>query len=194
MHNLKINNFLDKTFGKISESRSESINISEDSSKINSQNSEKNFKILQLSLKLICLLAFIPYALLGMFYINKSFIFIPCLVMALATVLLAMFSSIKVQVLQENLQNKIANITNSFRDFINQNQKNIADLKGIEILEQSIKTQDDDHFLSADFIADSLIKGSAKINNSPSNNNSLADNFNFKNIDNSTKENSELKV
>jgi hypothetical protein len=194
MHNLKINNFLDKTFGKISESRSESINISEDSSKINSQNSEKNFKILQLSLKLICLLAFIPYALLGMFYINKSFIFIPCLVMALATVLLAMFSSVKIQILQENLQNKIANIANSFKDFINQNQKNIADLKGIEILEQSIKTQDDDHFLSADFIADSLIKGSAKINNSPSNNNSLADNFNFKNIDNSTKENSELKV
>jgi hypothetical protein len=194
MHNLKINNFLDKTFGKISESRSESINISEDSSKINSQNTEKTFKILQLSLKTICLLAFIPYALLGMFYINKSFIFIPCLVMALTTVLLAMFSAVKIQILQENLQNKIANIANSFKDFINQNHKNIADLKGIEILEQSIKTQDDDHFLSADFIADSLIKGSAKINNSPSNNNSLADNFNFKNIDNSTKENSELKV
>ena len=194
MHNLKINNFLDKTFSKMSESNSEPTNISEDSSKVNPQNSEKNFKILQLSLKLICLLAFIPYALLGMFYINKSFIFIPCLVMALATVLLAMFSSVKIQILQENLQNKIINITNSFKDFINQNHQNIADLKGIENLEQSIKTQDDDHFLSADFIADSLIKGSAKINNSPNNNNSLSDNFNFKNVDNSSKENSEFKV
>jgi len=193
MHNLKINNFLDKTFSKIAGSRSESINISEDSSKINSQNSEKNFKILQLSLKLICLLAFIPYALLGMFYINKSFIFIPCLVMALATVLLAMFSSVKIQILQENLQNKIANITNSFRDFINQNQKNIADLKGIEILEQSIKTQDDGHFLSADFIADSLIKGSAKINTQLSDK-SINDNLSFGNSIKSNVEHSELKA
>jgi hypothetical protein len=193
MHNLNINNFLDKTFSKIAESKSESININEDSSKINSQNSEKNFKILQLSLKLICLLAFIPYALLGMFYINKSFIFIPCLVMALATVLLAMFSSVKIQILQENLQNKIANIANSFKDFINQNQKNIADLKGIEILEQSIKTQDNGHFLYADFIADSLIKGSAKINTQLSDK-SINDNLSFENSAKSNVEHSELKV
>jgi len=193
MHNLKINNFLDKTFSKIAESRSDSINISENSSKINSQNSEKNFKILQLSLKLICLLAFIPYALLGMFYINKSFIFIPCLVMALATVLLAMFSSVKIQILQENLQDKIANIANSFKDFINQNQKNIADLKGIEILEQSIKTQDNGHFLSADFIADSLIKGSAKINTQLSDK-SINDNLSFENSAKSNVEHSELKA
>jgi hypothetical protein len=168
MHNYKVNNFLNKTFSKFSDIGISSVKIDEESNKIHSQSSEKTFKILQLSLKTICLFSFIPYALLGMFYIDKSFIFIPCLVMALATVLLAMFSAVKIQILQENLQNKIANITNSLEDFINQNQRNIADIKGIDVLEQSIKNQDNDYVLSADFIADSLIKGGAKINTQPS--------------------------
>ena len=107
MHNYKVNNFLNKTFSKFSDIGISSVKIDEESNKIHSQSSEKTFKILQLSLKTICLFSFIPYALLGMFYIDKSFIFIPCLVMALATVLLAMFSAVKIQILQENLQNKI---------------------------------------------------------------------------------------
>ena len=137
VNNSKLNNFFDRLFNKIIANKTDETSDIESSSidpRGNIFNVKSSFKVLQLSLKIMCLFAFLPYAILGMFYINKSFIFIPCLIMATLTVLLTMFVAVKSQILNEYLQNKIGYLANSFKDFILQNQKNINEIHGIEIL------------------------------------------------------------
>jgi c-di-AMP phosphodiesterase-like protein len=168
--NSKINNFLDKLFHRIIENKSDSQDsitnpTNEDSSSLDKTlDSQKSFKILQLSLKILCLFSFLPYAIFGMYYVNKSFIFIPCLIMATATVLLTMFSSVKNQILNEYLENRINNLANNFKNFILKNQKIINEIQGIEILENYIKSNSYHCFLDKEFITSSLIKGASKIN------------------------------
>ncbi len=182
--NTKINSLLDKTFNKLTDSNNSASDLSNigsnaTNSKGRSQDNEKNFKILALSLKIICLLAFLPYALLGMFFINKSFIFIPCLILATLTVLIAMFSNVKMQILQENMQNKFANIAKNFKNFINQNSENILNIKGIEILEKSINKSSEKDFINQEFITSSLINGSVKISKNNYPKDSTQNNFDF---------------
>ncbi len=198
--NSKINNFLDKLFHRIIENKSVSQNsssnyTSNDSNLLDkSIDPQKSFKILQLSLKILCLFSFLPYAILGMYYVNKSFIFIPCLIMATATVLLTMFSSVKNQILNEYLENRVNNLVNNFKNFILKNQKNIHELKGIEILENSIKSSSKEGFLDKEFITSSLIKGASKISDSSSNEKNTKKEFNNHSQDSKTVENSAFKA
>ena len=201
VNNSKINNFFDKLFNKIianksDEARSDEASDIESSSidpRGNILNVKSSFKVLQLSLKIMCLFAFLPYAILGMFYINKSFIFIPCLIMATLTVLLTMFVAVKSQILNEYLQNKIGYLANSFKDFILQNQKNINEIHGIEVLENSIKSSSKEGFLDKEFITSSLIKGASKISDSSSNENTKKE-FSNHSQDSKTVENSAFKA
>ena len=195
VNNSKINNFLDKLFHRIIENKSVLQNSSSNytGNDLNlldkSIDPQKSFKILQLSLKILCLFSFLPYAIIGMFYINKSFIFIPCLIMATLTVLLTMFTAVKSQILNEYLQDKIGYLANSFKDFILQNQKNINEIRGIEVLENSIKSSSKAGFLDKEFITSSLIKGASKISDSSSKEGSKKEfnshSQNSKNVENS---------
>ena len=197
--NSKINNFLDKLFHRVIENKSVSQNSSSNYTSNDSNlleksiDPQKSFKILQLSLTILCLFSFLPYAILGMYYVNKSFIFIPCLIMATATVLLTMFSSVKNQILNEYLENRINNLVNNFKNFILKNQKNIHELKGIEILENSIKSSSKEGFLDMEFITSSLIKGASKISDSSSNEKNTKKEFNNHLHDSKTVENSAFK-
>ena len=196
VNNSKINNFFDKLFNKIIANKTDETSDIESSSidpRGNILNVKSSFKVLQLSLKLMCLFAFLPYAILGMFYINKSFIFIPCLIMATLTVLLTMFVAVKSQILNEYLQNKIGYLANSFKDFILQNQKNINEIHGIEVLENSIKSSSKEGFLDKEFITSSLIKGTSKISDSSSNENTKKE-FSNHSQDSKTVENSAFKA
>ncbi len=196
VNNSKINNFFDRLFNKIIANKTDETSDIESSSidpRGNIFNVKSSFKVLQLSLKIMCLFAFLPYAILGMFYINKSFIFIPCLIMATLTVLLTMFTAVKSQILNEYLQNKIGYLANSFKDFILQNQKNINEIHGIEILENSIKSSSKEGFLDKEFITSSLIKGASKISDSSSKESSKKE-FNNHSQDSKTVENSAFKA
>jgi len=196
VNNSKINNFFDRLFNKIIANKTDETSDIESSSidpRGNIFNVKSSFKVLQLSLKIMCLFAFLPYAILGMFYINKSFIFIPCLIMATLTVLLTMFVAVKSQILNEYLQNKIGYLANSFKDFILQNQKNINEIRGIEILENSIKSSSKEGFLDKEFITSSLIKGASKISDSSSKESSKKE-FNNHSQDSKTVENSAFKA
>lgn len=196
VNNSKLNNFFDRLFNKIIANKTDETSDIESSSidpRGNIFNVKSSFKVLQLSLKIMCLFAFLPYAILGMFYINKSFIFIPCLIMATLTVLLTMFTAVKSQILNEYLQNKIGYLANSFKDFILQNQKNINEIHGIEILENSIKSSSKEGFLDKEFITSSLIKGASKISDSSSKESSKKE-FNNHSQDSKTFENSAFKA
>ena len=196
VNNSKLNNFFDRLFNKIIANKTDETSDIESSSidpRGNIFNVKSSFKVLQLSLKIMCLFAFLPYAILGMFYINKSFIFIPCLIMATLTVLLTMFVAVKSQILNEYLQNKIGYLANSFKDFILQNQKNINEIRGIEILENSIKSSSKEGFLDKEFITSSLIKGASKISDSSSKESSKKE-FNNHSQDSKTVENSAFKA
>ena len=196
VNNSKLNNFFDRLFNKIIANKTDETSDIESSSidpRGNIFNVKSSFKVLQLSLKIMCLFAFLPYAILGMFYINKSFIFIPCLIMATLTVLLTMFVAVKSQILNEYLQNKISYLANSFKDFILQNQKNINEIRGIEILENSIKSSSKEGFLDKEFITSSLIKGASKISDSSSKESSKKE-FNNHSQDSKTVENSAFKA
>jgi len=196
VNNSKLNNFFDRLFNKIIANKTDETSDIESSSidpRGNISNVKSSFKVLQLSLKIMCLFAFLPYAILGMFYINKSFIFIPCLIMATLTVLLTMFVAVKSQILNEYLQNKIGYLANSFKDFILQNQKNINEIRGIEILENSIKSSSKEGFLDKEFITSSLIKGASKISDSSSKESSKKE-FNNHSQDSKTVENSAFKA
>ena len=196
VNNSKINNFFDRLFNKIIANKTDETSDIESSSidpRGNIFNVKSSFKVLQLSLKIMCLFAFLPYAILGMFYINKSFIFIPCLIMATLTVLLTMFVAVKSQILNEYLQNKIGYLANSFKDFILQNQKNINEIHGIEVLENSIKSSSKEGFLDKEFITSSLIKGASKISDSSSKESSKKE-FNNHSQDSKTVENSAFKA
>lgn len=196
VNNSKLNNFFDRLFNKIIANKTDETSDIESSSidpRGNIFNVKSSFKVLQLSLKIMCLFAFLPYAILGMFYINKSFIFIPCLIMATLTVLLTMFTAVKSQILNEYLQNKIGYLANSFKDFILQNQKNINEIHGIEILENSIKSSSKEGFLDKEFITSSLIKGASKISDSSSKESSKKE-FNNHSQDSKTVENSAFKA
>ena len=196
VNNSKINNFFDRLFNKIIANKTDETSDIESSSidpRGNIFNVKSSFKVLQLSLKIMCLFAFLPYAILGMFYINKSFIFIPCLIMATLTVLLTMFTAVKSQILNEYLQNKIGYLANSFKDFILQNQKNINEIHGIEVLENSIKSSSKEGFLDKEFITSSLIKGASKISDSSSKESSKKE-FNNHSQDSKTVENSAFKA
>jgi type IV secretory pathway TrbL component len=196
VNNSKINNFFDRLFNKIIANKTDETSDIESSSidpRGNILNVKSSFKVLQLSLKIMCLFAFLPYAILGMFYINKSFIFIPCLIMATLTVLLTMFTAVKSQILNEYLQNKIDYLANSFKDFILQNQKNINEIRGIEILENSIKSSSKEGFLDKEFITSSLIKGASKISDSSSKESSKKE-FNNHSRNSKTVENSAFKA
>lgn len=196
VNNSKLNNFFDRLFNKIIANKTDETSDIESSSidpRGNIFNVKSSFKVLQLSLKIMCLFAFLPYAILGMFYINKSFIFIPCLIMATLTVLLTMFVAVKSQILNEYLQNKIGYLANSFKDFILQNQKNINEIHGIEILENSIKSSSKEGFLDKEFITSSLIKGASKISDSSSKESSKKE-FNNHSQDSKTVENSAFKA
>ena len=196
VNNSKLNNFFDRLFNKIIANKTDETSDIESSSidpRGNIFNVKSSFKVLQLSLKIMCLFAFLPYAILGMFYINKSFIFIPCLIMATLTVLLTMFVAVKSQILNEYLQNKIGYLANSFKDFILQNQKNINEIHGIEVLENSIKSSSKEGFLDKEFITSSLIKGASKISDSSSKESSKKE-FNNHSQDSKTVENSAFKA
>lgn len=196
VNNSKLNNFFDRLFNKIIANKTNETSDIESSSidpRGNILNVKSSFKVLQLSLKIMCLFAFLPYAILGMFYINKSFIFIPCLIMATLTVLLTMFTAVKSQILNEYLQNKISYLANSFKDFILQNQKNINEIHGIEILENSIKSSSKEGFLDKEFITSSLIKGASKISDSSFKENNKKE-FNNHSQDSKTVENSAFKA
>ena len=196
VNNSKLNNFFDRLFNKIIANKTDETSDIESSSidpRGNILNVKSSFKVLQLSLKIMCLFAFLPYAILGMFYINKSFIFIPCLIMATLTVLLTMFTAVKSQILNEYLQNKIDYLANSFKDFILQNQKNINEIRGIEILENSIKSSSKEGFLDKEFITSSLIKGASKISDSSSKESSKKE-FNNHSRNSKTVENSAFKA
>jgi hypothetical protein len=197
VNNSKLNNFFDRLFNKIIANKTDETSDIESSSidpRGNILNVKSSFKVLQLSLKIMCLFAFLPYAILGMFYINKSFIFIPCLIMATLTVLLTMFTAVKSQILNEYLQNKIDYLANSFKDFILQNQKNINEIRGIEVLENSIKSSSKEGFLDKEFITSSLIKGASKISDSSSNEKNTKKEFNNHSQDSKTVENSAFKA
>jgi hypothetical protein len=197
VNNSKLNNFFDRLFNKIIANKTDETSDIESSSidpRGNVLNVKSSFKVLQLSLKIMCLFAFLPYAILGMFYINKSFIFIPCLIMATLTVLLTMFTAVKSQILNEYLQNKIDYLANSFKDFILQNQKNINEIRGIEVLENSIKSSSKEGFLDKEFITSSLIKGASKISDSSSNEKNTKKQFNNHSQDSKTVENSAFKA
>ncbi|GDX36066.1 hypothetical protein LBMAG18_05770 [Alphaproteobacteria bacterium] len=127
---------------------------------------DKNLKKLQLLLKVICLCSFIPYAIFGMFFINKSLIFIPCLVMATVSVLLTMYASIKIQFCEENFKNKLFNKFETLNKFLSLNQNKLSKLEGYEMVEELAKDNFKD-FLSSDLITSTLIQPENKNLSSP---------------------------
>jgi hypothetical protein len=117
----------------------------------------KNFKNLQNLIKIFCLICFLPYGIIGMFFVNKSMLFIPCLILGTFTVLLSMFFSIRLQAIQEGVKFKIKNYSENLDKFINENKDNIEYLKGLEILEQSLKNNNKPNIsIDSNFIANSF--------------------------------------
>lgn len=189
--NSKINNLLDKIFNnilskflenKISEtnnssqhSQNQNTSSSTDFNSSNVINSaintqkydlDNNLKTLQLLLKIICLCAFLPYAVFGMFFINKSFVFIPCLVMATLSVLLAMYASVKIQFCEESFKNKISSKFETLNKFLSLNQNKLAKLEGYAMVEELAKDNFKD-FLASDLITSTLIQPENKNSSSP---------------------------
>lgn len=117
----------------------------------------KNFKNLQNLIKIFCLICFLPYGIIGMFFVNKSMLFIPCLILGTFTVLLSMFFSIRLQAIQEGIKFKINNYSENLDKFISENKDNIEYLKGLEILEQSLKNNNKPNIsIDSNFIANSF--------------------------------------
>ena len=124
------------------------------------QTPNANFKSVLAMLKMMSLVSFMPYAILGMLYVNKSYIFIPCLVLSTLSVLLAMYSTVKIQMIQLGVEGTLENITESFKEFVEKNHSQLKQIKGIEILENSIKSNSQNSVNSEDFINHELISSS----------------------------------
>lgn len=163
---MTILNLVNKKFDSIFENQVYRNSTADSHQKI--QTSSANFKSVLAMLKTMSLISFMPYAILGMLYVNKSYIFIPCLVLSTLSVLLAMYSTVKIQLIQQNVEGALENISESFKEFIEKNQSQIQQIKGIEILENSIKSTSQNNVNSQDFInheliSSSLVKGAMKI-------------------------------
>lgn len=182
--NSKLNNFFDKIFNNVlskflenkicenatpsysTESKKNNDSSNSDfnnsniiNASINSQkyDFDNNIKALQLLLKVICLCAFLPYSIFGMFFINNSFVFIPCLIMATLSVLLAMYTSIKIQFCEESFKNKLLSKFETLNKFLALNQNKLAKLEGYELVEDLTKENFKD-FLTSDLISSSLVQ------------------------------------
>lgn len=176
--NSKTNNLIDKFISfLIEKTLSQKINEGSDMTNSNKFNFSdgtldscldvKNFKNLQNLIKIFCLICFLPYGIIGMFFVNKSMLFIPCLILGTFTVLLSMFFSIRLQAIQEGVKFKINNYTENLDKFISENKDNIEYLKGIEILEQSLKNSNKTNIsIDSNFIVNSF--SSSRVDNQSS--------------------------
>jgi hypothetical protein len=166
--NSKTNNLIDKFISFLIE-KTLSRKINESNNKrdsnqfifsdemLDSSLDSKNFKNLQNLIKIFCLICFLPYGIIGMFFVNKSMLFIPCLILGTFTVLLSMFFSIRLQAIQEGVKFKIKNYSENLDKFISENKDNIEYLKGLEILEQSLKNNNKPNIsIDSNFIANSF--------------------------------------